>query len=164
MGKNLLISLILIAPANTKDIHIAIDDNNSSIGTTGNPLKTLNAACNTLRKSYMLGKEYCRVIIHEEMDRFSKPFILNTNDSGNEEAEVHAIHKTLCKNIHDELTGQKENGELDFIGGRQYNRIDNISAVHKRFEMFKNVFEEPDVSGERFLTKQKVRLIINPEK
>lgn len=77
-------------------------------------------------------------------------------------AYMHGIHKARWGGIHYKVTGKKENGDLDFIGGWQNNRVDNFSAVHKQFRMIENIFEELDAPGEWFFDQKKGELYFYP--
>ncbi len=77
-------------------------------------------------------------------------------------AYMHGIHKARWGGIHYEVTGKKENGDLDFIGGWQNNRVSDFSAVHKEFRMIENVFEELDAPGEWFFDQKKGMLYFFP--
>ncbi|QZE14052.1 right-handed parallel beta-helix repeat-containing protein [Halosquirtibacter laminarini] len=65
-------------------------------------------------------------------------------------AYMHAMHKAKWGDIHYEVTGKKPNGELEFIGGWQNNRVNTINVVHKSFRMIENIYEELDAPNEWF--------------
>lgn len=77
-------------------------------------------------------------------------------------AFMHGIHKALWGGVHYKVNGKKHDGELDFEGGWQNNRIDNFSAVHEKFRMIENVFEELDAPGEWFFDQKKGELYFYP--
>ncbi len=77
-------------------------------------------------------------------------------------AYMHGIHKARWGGIHYKVTGKKETGDLDFIGGWQNNRVSDFSAVHKEFRMIENVFEELDAPGEWFFDQKKGALYFYP--
>ena len=62
-------------------------------------------------------------------------------------AYVHAMHSSLWGDMKWRVTGKKPDGTLDLEGGWQNNRP---SAMHPRYRMVENVFEELDAPGEWF--------------
>ncbi|MGQ1784476.1 MULTISPECIES: right-handed parallel beta-helix repeat-containing protein [unclassified Saccharicrinis] len=260
----LLISFFSTGTVSSKDYHVAINGNDKNSGSKEAPFRTLEKARNTIRESGLLGKEPIKVIIHQGIYRFSRPFVLKPEDSGKKGAEVsycaakdenvvfttaekldltwkkwkgdiykvklnkekaidqifvngvlqqmarypnfiqakinslsentedhktipfngiaadawsaekskdwndpsgaymHGIHKARWGGIHYRVTGKKENGDLDFIGGWQNNRVDDFSAVHKEFRMIENIFEELDAPGEWFFDQKRGELYFYP--
>lgn len=70
---------------------------------------------------------------------------------------VHALHRGRWGGFHYEITGVKENGELDLIGGHQNNRP---SVMHKKYRMVDNIFEELDSEKEWFFDQKNHKLYL----
>jgi len=64
-----------------------------------------------------------------------------------EGAFLHGMHQGLWGSQHYRVLGKKANGELNYEGGWQNNRV---SPAHKAYRMIENVFEELDAPGEWF--------------
>ncbi|QZT37567.1 PDZ domain-containing protein [Halosquirtibacter xylanolyticus] len=77
-------------------------------------------------------------------------------------AYMHAMHRALWGDIHYEVIGTKSNGELEFIGGWQNNRVNSISAVHKSYRMIENIYEELDAPGEWYYDKKNSMIYLYP--
>lgn len=63
-------------------------------------------------------------------------------------AVIHAMHRGEWGGFHYLVTGIDDKGELKLSGGHQNNRP---SAMHPKYRMVENVFEELDAPGEWFL-------------
>tara|TARA_R110001592_G_scaffold358019_1_gene662025 strand:- start:212 stop:997 length:786 start_codon:yes stop_codon:yes gene_type:complete len=66
---------------------------------------------------------------------------------------VHALHRGRWGGFHYQITGVKENGELNLIGGHQNNRP---SEIHEKFRMVENIFEELDSEKSGILIKRTI--------
>jgi hypothetical protein len=77
-----------------------------------------------------------------------------------EGAYIHAMHNALWGDMHWIVKGKNADGSLDMEGGWQNNRP---SAMHPRYRMIENVFEELDVPGEWYYDKSKKTLYFYPE-
>lgn len=66
-------------------------------------------------------------------------------------AYIHAMHNALWGDMHWQITGRNDEGEIQMIGGWQNNRP---TAMHPRYRMVEHVFEELDVPGEWFFNKE----------
>ena len=72
---------------------------------------------------------------------------------------VHAMHVAHWGGYHYEITGVKENGELELIGGYQNNRQ---MGMHKEYRYVENIFEELDTPGEWYHDAQNELLYFYP--
>ena len=70
---------------------------------------------------------------------------------------VHALHRGRWGGFHYEITGVKDNGELDLIGGHQNNRP---SEMHSKYRMVENIFEELDSEKEWYFDKKNHKLYV----
>ena len=70
---------------------------------------------------------------------------------------VHALHRGRWGGFHYEITGVKDNGELDLIGGHQNNRP---SVMHEKYRMVENIFEELDSEKEWYFDKKNHKLYL----
>jgi hypothetical protein len=66
-------------------------------------------------------------------------------------AFIHAMHKALWGDMHWQITGRSKDGEILLTGGWQNNRP---TPMHPRYRMVEHVFEELDVPGEWFFSKE----------
>lgn len=78
-----------------------------------------------------------------------------------EGAYVHAMHNALWGDMHWLVKGKTENDSLILEGGWQNNRP---SAMHPRYRIIENVFEELDVPQEWYFDKTERTLYYYPEK
>lgn len=62
-------------------------------------------------------------------------------------AFMHGMHRGLWGGMHYQVTGKKQDGTLEYVGGWQNNRS---SLPHDNYRMIENVFEELDAAGEWF--------------
>lgn len=76
-----------------------------------------------------------------------------------EGAYIHAMHNALWGDMHWLVKGKKAEGKLDMEGGWQNNRP---SAMHPRYRMVENVFEELDAPGEWYFNKATQTLYYYP--
>ena len=76
-----------------------------------------------------------------------------------EGAYVHVMHNALWGDMHWIVKGRDSDGGLDMEGGWQNNRP---SAMHPRYQMVENVFEELDVPGEWYYNKSDKTLYYYP--
>lgn len=77
-----------------------------------------------------------------------------------EGAYVHAMHNALWGDMHWIVKGKNADGSLDMEGGWQNNRP---SAMHPRYRMIENVFEELDVPGEWYYNKSNKTIYFYPQ-
>jgi len=75
-------------------------------------------------------------------------------------AYIHAMHSHLWGDMHWLVKGKNADGSLKLEGGWQNNRP---SAMHPRYRMVENVFEELDAPGEWFYNKNKKTLYYYPQ-
>ncbi|EOR92650.1 : hypothetical protein [Arcticibacter svalbardensis MN12-7] len=76
-----------------------------------------------------------------------------------EGAYLHAMHQALWGDMHWLVKGKNTDGSLILEGGWQNNRP---SAMHPRYRMIENVFEELDAPGEWFYNKKEKTLYYYP--
>ena len=77
-----------------------------------------------------------------------------------EGAYIHAMHNALWGDMHWIVKGKNADGTLDMEGGWQNNRP---SAMHPRYRIIENVFEELDAPGEWYFNKANQTLYFYPE-
>ncbi|HZL09527.1 MAG TPA: right-handed parallel beta-helix repeat-containing protein [Prolixibacteraceae bacterium] len=77
-----------------------------------------------------------------------------------EGAYIHAMHNALWGDMHWIVKGKNVDGSLDLEGGWQNNRP---SAMHPRYRIVENVFEELDAPGEWYYNKGTKTLYFYPE-
>jgi hypothetical protein len=77
-----------------------------------------------------------------------------------EGAYIHAMHNALWGDMHWIVKGKNADGSLDLEGGWQNNRP---SAMHPRYRMVENVFEELDAPGEWYYNRGTKTLYFYPE-
>ena len=79
-GKKLITLLLVLSfiPIYALDIHVAPNGSDSNKGTKSKPLLTIEAAQKKLRASGRLGKESCKIIIHQGIYRLSTPLKITT--------------------------------------------------------------------------------------
>ncbi len=77
-----------------------------------------------------------------------------------EGAYVHAMQNALWGDMHWLVRGKNPDGTLNMEGGWQNNRP---SAMHPRYRMIENVFEELDAPGEWYFDKATQNLYFYPE-
>ena len=65
-------------------IHVVTHGSDSNKGTKSNPLFSIKAAQKLLKSSGCIGKESCKIIIHQGTYRLNNPIILKPEDSGSE--------------------------------------------------------------------------------
>lgn len=70
---------------------------------------------------------------------------------------VHAMHQGRWGGFHYEIKGVSDDGELELIGGHQNNRP---SAMHKKYRMVENVFEELNSEKEWYFNKATKQLFL----
>lgn len=78
-----------------------------------------------------------------------------------EGAYFHALHKGKWGGFHFQITGLKDDGTPELVGGHQNNRP---SIPHDEYRMVENVFEELDSAGEWFLDINENKLYYWPSK
>ncbi|UCG33888.1 MAG: PDZ domain-containing protein [Phycisphaerales bacterium] len=74
---------------------------------------------------------------------------------------VHAMHRSLWGDMHWKITGRKDAGRLEMVGGWQNNRQ---MGAHKKYRFVENIFEELDAPGEWYLDEEKSVLYFYPPK
>jgi hypothetical protein len=74
---------------------------------------------------------------------------------------VHAIHPCEWGDIHYEITGKNERGEVTLEGGWQNNRK---MGMHQKYRFVENIFEELDTVNEWFYNKKNQTLYYFPPK
>lgn len=75
-------------------------------------------------------------------------------------AYMHAMHIALWGDFHFRVTGQDDDGTLQYEGGWQNNRP---AAMHPDIRFIENVFEELDAPGEWYLDRKASILYYMPE-
>ena len=70
------------------EVHVAKNGNDLNRGTISDPVATIEAAQKILRSSGKMGKEPCKVIIHQGTYRITKPIQFGPEDSGSKEFPV----------------------------------------------------------------------------
>jgi hypothetical protein len=93
--------------------------------------------------------------INDPLDK--KRIAIWTNPEG---AYIHAMHNALWGDMHWIVKGKNADGSLNMEGGWQNNRP---SAMHPRYRMIENVFEELDMPGEWFYNKEEKTLYFYPQ-
>ncbi len=83
-----LFLLLAIIPAYALDLHVALHGSDNNNGTPSKPFRTIEKAQSTLRYSGLLGKESCRIIIHQGYYRLTTPLRITTEDSGSTQFPV----------------------------------------------------------------------------
>lgn len=71
----------------------------------------------------------------------------------------HAMHKARWGGVHYQITGKKNDGEVQLEGGTQNNRG---SSKHAEYRFVENIFEELDDVHEWYLDRQKAELYWSP--
>jgi len=73
---------------------------------------------------------------------------------------IHAMHGASWGGYHYLITGKDEDGNVTYDGGWQNNRQ---SAMHKKYRMVENIFEELDAPGEWYFDQQSSTLYYAPD-
>lgn len=114
------------------ELHVAINGNDLNKGTISDPLATIGAAQQAFRKSGLLGKEICKVIIHQGTYRLDSPLRFSVEDSGSSEFPIIYVAANNDKVI---ITGANlilPNWEL-WKDGIYRSKIENIKYVDQLF-------------------------------
>jgi len=90
-------------------------------------------------------------------DSFNKDRIAKYNNP--EGGYMHAMHEALWGDMHYQISGVSDDGELVYEGGHQNNRP---SKMHKSIRFIENVYEELDSEGEWFLDDKSWILYYKP--
>ena len=72
----------------------------------------------------------------------------------------HAMHHARWGGVHYQITGKKNNREVNLEGGTQNNRGTNI---HREYRFVENIFEELDTVNEWYLNRKTSELFFYPE-
>lgn len=132
--KNIISALLILSTfsIHALDIHVATNGSDSNEGTKDKPLLSIEAAQHKLKSSGLIGKELCRIIIHEGIYRLSTPIKITTEDSGSQQYPV-----TYCaaKNEKVVFTGAQlitSKWEL-FKNGIYRTNVGNLNAIDQLF-------------------------------
>ena len=72
-----ILFILWITPAHALNIHVATTGSNSNNGTNSSPLLSINAAQKVLKASGLIGKEPCKIKLHQGTYRLDKYFTSN---------------------------------------------------------------------------------------
>ena len=84
----LLFLMLWIIPVYALNIHVATNGTDTNNGTKSKPLLSIEAAQKKLKASGRIGKEPCKIIIHQGVYRLTTPLRLTTEDGGSEKYPV----------------------------------------------------------------------------